>query len=73
MLMNVNEKSKILELWFTKDEDSHSILPLNIEKEIEKYKAQKYKICMYQSGLQDIKANILDFFLKNLRLALSFN
>lgn len=65
MLMNVNEKSKILELWFTKDEDSHSILPLNIEKEIEKYKAQKYKICMYQSGLQDIKANILDLILNN--------
>ena len=38
---------------------------LDIEKEIEIYRQKKYKICMYQSGNDDIKINLLNLILNN--------
>ena len=38
---------------------------MDIEKEIEIYRQKKYKICMYQSGNDDIKINLLNLILNN--------
>ncbi len=65
MIINVNEKNKVLALWLTNQENTNQNLPTNIEKEIEKYKEQKYRICIYQSGNEDIKNNLLNLILNN--------
>ena len=65
MKINVNEKEKIVALWFNSQENPEQNLPTNIEKEIENYKQKKYRICMYQSGNEDIKNNLLNLILNN--------
>ena len=63
--IDVNEKNKILALWLTNQESINQNLPKDIENEIEKYKEQKYRICIYQSGNEDIKNNLLNLILNN--------
>lgn len=63
--MNVNEKTKVVALWFNNQEDPKEKIPENIEKEIETYKQKNYRICMYQSGNDDIKTNLLNLILNN--------
>lgn len=65
MKINVNDKEKVVALWFTSQENPKQNLPTNIEKEIENYKQKKYRICMYQSGNDDIKTNLLNLILNN--------
>lgn len=65
MKINVNEKDKVLALWVTNQENPSQDLPKNIEKEIEKYREKKYRICIYQSGNEDIKTNLLNLILNN--------
>lgn len=65
MKINVNEKNKVLSFWYTNQEDPNQKLPQNVEREIEKYKKQKYRICKYQSGNEDIKINFLNLILNN--------
>ena len=63
--VNINEKEKIVELWLTSKENAQANLPQNIEKLIEKYKEKKFRVCMYQSGNEDIKINLLNLLLNN--------
>lgn len=65
MKIDINEKAKVVALWFTNQENPQENLPINIEKEIEIYKQKKYKICIYQSGNDDIKINLLNLILNN--------
>lgn len=65
MKLEVNENLKIVALWAKNDEDLTKDIPNNIEKEIEKYKNLKFRICMYQSGNEDIKKNLLNLIINN--------
>lgn len=65
MKIDVNEQSKVVSVWFSHQENPQENLPTNIEKEIEKYRKKKYRICMYQSGNDDIKKNLLNLILNN--------
>lgn len=65
MKMDVNEKAKIVALWFGNQENIEENLPQDIEKEIEIYKQKKYRICIYQSGQDDIKTNLRNLILNN--------
>ena len=65
MQIDINEKDKIIALWFTNKENPQANLPKNIEEQIETYKKKKYRICMYQSGNDDIKINLLKLILNN--------
>lgn len=65
MKIDINEKAKVVALWFTNQEDPQEKLPTNIEKEIEVYKQKKYRICIYQSGSDDLKMNLLNLILNN--------
>ena len=38
LIINVNEKNKVLALWLTNQENTKRNLPTNIDQEIEKYK-----------------------------------
>ena len=66
MKIDVNKQSKVVALWFCNQENPQEDLPPNIEKEIEEYRKKKYRICMYQSGNDDMNfhASFL-FFLYN--------
>lgn len=65
MQIDIDEKNKIVALWFTNKENLQVNLPKHIEQEIEIYRQKKYKICMYQSGEDDIKINLLNLILNN--------
>lgn len=65
MKIDINEKDKVVALWFSNKENPQKNLPLDIEKEIETYRQKKYKICIYQSGNDDIKTNFLNLILNN--------
>jgi len=63
--ININEKDKIVTLWFNSQEYPKDKFPNNIEKEIEQYRQKKYKICMFESGKEDIKKNLLNLIINN--------
>ena len=65
MKINVDDKNKILAVWFCNSENPSGNLPQNIETQIQEYRDKKYKICMYQSGTDDIKNNLLNLILNN--------
>lgn len=61
MKMDVDEKAKIVALWFGNQENIEENLP----QDIETYKQKKYRICIYQSGQDDIKTNLRNLILNN--------
>lgn len=65
MKIDINEKAKVVALWYSNQENPQKNLPSNIEKEIETYRQKKYRICIYQSGNDDIKTNFLNLILNN--------
>lgn len=65
MKIDINDNSKIVALWFSNEENPKQNIPKDIEEEIEKYRNQKYRICMYQSGTDDIKKNLLNLLINN--------
>ena len=65
MQIDINDKDKIVALWFTNKENPQINLPRNIKEMMEIYKQKKYKVCMYQSGNDDIKTNLLNLILNN--------
>lgn len=65
MKININDDTKVVALWFGINENAKDNLPKDIERKIDEYREKKYKICMYQSGNDDIKNNILNLILNN--------
>lgn len=65
MKIDVNNNSKIVALWLDSKENPQQNIPYNIEQELEKYRKLKYKICMYQSGKNDIKKDLLNLIINN--------
>jgi hypothetical protein len=65
LIIDINDNSKIVALWFSSEENPKQNIPKDIEEEIEKYRKQKYRICMYQSGTDDIKKNLLNLLINN--------
>ena len=65
MKVNINDDAKIVALLFGTNENVEENLPIEIETKIEEYRKKKYRICMYQSGNDDIKKNLLSLILNN--------
>ena len=65
MRVSVDDNSKIVALWINNEENITTNLPKNVGEIIEKYQNKKYKICMYQSGNDDIKSDFLQLILNN--------
>lgn len=65
MQINVNEKSKLVTLWFNSNENPLKELSNEEEEIIEEYRDKKYRICMFQSGIEDIRQNVLKLILNN--------
>ena len=65
MKIKVNENLKMVELWLCNNENLTKDLPKSIEGEIEQYKNLNYKICVFKSGNEDIKKNLLSLIINN--------
>ena len=64
MRVKVNSEDKIVSLWF-ENEEANDIKNKEIDDKIEEYRKQKYKICFYQPGKEDLKKNLLDLIINN--------
>lgn len=64
MKIKINDELKIVSLWLGNDEINEKNFE-EIDEKIDEYKKQKYKICLYQSGVEDIKKNVLDLIINN--------
>ena len=56
---DVNKNNKTIVLWCYNKENFNTNIPKNIENKINQYKEKKYKVCIFQSGKEDIKKNFL--------------
>lgn len=65
MRIAINKDSKIVALWLNSQENLQMNVPINIKNEIEEYKQKKYKVCIYQSGNEDLKKNLLNLVINN--------
>lgn len=65
MRIDINDKAKFVAVWLGNGENIKSNFPKNIEKELDRYKEKKYKICIYESGKEDIKQNLLNLVINN--------
>ena len=65
MKVSINDDSKIVALWLNNEEKAETNLPINVNEIVEKYKSKKYKVCIYQSGQDEIKNNFLQLILNN--------
>lgn len=65
MKIDVNDNTKIVSIWCGCEENVEEHLPNNIEEKLNQYRQKKYRICMYQSGQDDIKNNVLNLILNN--------
>ncbi|MCL2054220.1 MAG: hypothetical protein FWG90_07265 [Oscillospiraceae bacterium] len=55
--MNIKDSDHIAEIWLTNEEQQNEELRQSLELLYEKYKAQKYKICIFCSGKSDLTEN----------------
>lgn len=65
MRVSINDNSKIIALWLSNEDNMETNISKNVKEVIEKYQSKKYKVCMYQSGNDDIKSNFLQLILNN--------
>ena len=65
MKFDVNKNNKTIVLWCYNKENFNTNIPKNIENKINQYKEKKYKVCIFQSGKEDIKKNFLQLIENN--------
>ena len=66
MKLDINEKNKTIMIWCNNKDKPITNIPLNIQNEINRYKQKKYKVCIIQSGKEDIKNNFLQLMKNNI-------
>ena len=65
--MNVNENSKIVELWLTRAEKEDAAMPESLKPIYQKYKEQKYLVTVFLSGEEELYPQTRDLLLYNRR------
>ena len=55
MEINVNDETKIVEIWLTKAEQEDAGLREQLKPLYQKYKAKKYMVAQFESGDQDLE------------------
>ena len=56
--MNINEQSKIVELWLTKEEKNDPALRESLRPIYQQYKDQKYLVAVFLSGEEELYQQI---------------
>lgn len=67
MQMNVREKSKVVELWLTREEKSDLAFRESLQPIYQQYKAQKYLVAVFLSGEGNLYEQTRDLLLYNRR------
>lgn len=57
IVINVNDSSKIVSLWFTNEDPHGQPLPEDIRKMCSDYRKRKYMIAIFRSGKEDLFEN----------------
>ena len=65
MEVNVIDSRKTVEVWLTRAEASNSIVRHGLKAVYAKYKAQGYRVVVYESGQRDLYAATRDLILEN--------
>lgn len=65
--MNINEQSKIVELWLTRTERDDSALRESLRPIYRQYKDQKYLVAVFLSGEEELYQQTRDLLLYNRR------
>ncbi len=65
--MNINEQSKIVELWLTKEEKNDPALRESLRPIYQQYKDQKYLVAVFLSGEEELYQQTRDLLLYNRR------
>lgn len=60
MRVDIDKENKMIYVWTDNSEEVN-----NVEKKYEDLINNKFKICVYESGSQDIKRNLLELLLLN--------
>lgn len=69
IVVNVNDASKIVSLWFSNDDPPTEPLSEEIRKLCDDYRKQKYTIAIFRSGKEDLFGNTLALLKHNRQLA----
>lgn len=67
MQMNVREKSKVVELWLTREEKNDPAFRESLKPIYQQYKAQKYLVAVFLSGEEKLYEQTRDLLLYNCR------
>ena len=67
--MNVNENSKIVELWLTRAEKEDAAVQESLQPIYRQYKEQKYLVAVFLSGEEELYPQTRDLLLYNRRRA----
>ena len=65
--MNINEQSKIVELWLTRAERDDPALRESLRPIYQQYKDQKYLVAVFLSGEEELYQQTRDLLLYNRR------
>lgn len=65
--MNINEQSKIVELWLTRTERDDPALRESLRPIYQQYKNQKYLVAVFLSGEEELYQQTRDLLLYNRR------
>ena len=67
MQINVREKSKVVELWLTREEKNHPECRDSLKPIYQQYKAQMYLVAVFLSGEENLYEQTRDLLLYNRR------
>ena len=67
MQMNVREKSKVVELWLTREEKNDPEFRESLKPIYQQYKAQKYLVAVFLTGEENLYEQTRDLLLYNRR------
>lgn len=65
--VNVREKSKVVELWLTREEKNAPAFRESLKPIYQQYKAQKYLVAVFLSGEENLYKQTRDLLLYNRR------
>ena len=65
MQLNVNEKTKIVQIWMTNDEKTDSRAQAKMKDVCAQYKAKKYLVAVFYSGKNELYPSIRDLLAYN--------
>lgn len=65
MEINVNDSSKLVEVWLNNEEKNNSVLRAELAPIYSEYKARKYLVAVFESGSGDLAGGMQGLIYRN--------